>query len=97
MRDCPQRSNLTTINKEEAESNSKALKLGLMIFNFMKEKRGCKQKRLMFVGINIVGQRGNALVDMRALFMSKKVVGKLGLTINKMIERIKTVNFKGRE
>ncbi|MFQ6649122.1 hypothetical protein Gotur_023566 [Gossypium turneri] len=74
--------NIFATNKEEkAEPKSETLKLGSMILNFTKAKRDCKQKGLMFVDINIAGQRRGALIDTRVsnLFISKKVVASAGV------------------
>ncbi|MBA0735183.1 hypothetical protein Gogos_019051, partial [Gossypium gossypioides] len=51
---------------------------------------------LMFVDINIAGQKRSALLDTRALdlFISEKVTKKLGLSIRKSNKNIKTVNSK---
>ncbi|MBA0755666.1 hypothetical protein Gogos_020317 [Gossypium gossypioides] len=54
------------------------------------------EEGLMFVDINIVGQKRSALIDKRAsgLFISKKAGKKLGLSIKKSNKKIKTVNSK---
>lgn len=74
----------------------RVLRLGSMILNYAKVKRDHKQKQLMFMDINIAGQRRSALVYMGTfnLFRSKKAVGKLGLSISISTKRIKTVNSK---
>lgn len=66
MQDCPQRSKLTMIGKEEGELDSEAFRLGMMILNSTKAKNGCKQKELMFANINIANQRSSALINIRA-------------------------------
>lgn len=57
MQDCPDRSNMFEISKEKKAKpvESEALKLESMILNFIKTKRNCKQKGLMYVDINIAG------------------------------------------
>lgn len=59
-------------------------------------KKDCNQKGLMFVDINIAGQRRSTLVNTRALdmFMLKKSVGKLGLLVSKPTKNINTINSK---
>ncbi|MBA0668534.1 hypothetical protein Goklo_001433 [Gossypium klotzschianum] len=51
---------------------------------------------LMFVDINIAGQKRSALVDTRAsdLFIWEKAAKKLGLSIRKSNKKINTVNFE---
>ncbi|PPS00202.1 hypothetical protein GOBAR_AA20466 [Gossypium barbadense] len=60
-------------------------------------KRDCKQKGLMYMDINITGQRKSALIDTEelSLFISEKVVSKLGLSISKLTKRIKLVPIVG--
>ncbi|MBA0747122.1 hypothetical protein Gogos_009582 [Gossypium gossypioides] len=54
------------------------------------------EEGLIFVDINIAGQKRSALVDTGAsdLFISKKAAKKLGLSIRKSNKKIKTVNSK---
>ncbi|MBA0829514.1 hypothetical protein Goarm_014118 [Gossypium armourianum] len=61
---------------------------------FRKNRDG--EEGLMFVDINIAGQKWSALVDMGAsdLFILEKAVKKLGLSIRKSNKKIKTVNSK---
>ncbi|MBA0756274.1 hypothetical protein Gogos_021269 [Gossypium gossypioides] len=51
-------------------------------------------ERLMFVDINITGQKRSALVNTRVsdLFISEKATRQLGLSIKKSNRKIKTVN-----
>ncbi|KAH1057633.1 hypothetical protein J1N35_035698 [Gossypium stocksii] len=51
---------------------------------------------MMFIDINIAGQKRSAFVDTGAwgLFISKKVARKLGFSIKKSNRKIKTVNYK---
>ncbi|PPS12026.1 hypothetical protein GOBAR_AA08605 [Gossypium barbadense] len=80
----------------EAKPESETLKLGSMILNSVKVKRDRKLKRLMYVDINIAGQKKSALFDTGAsnLFVSEKTVGKLGISISKSTKKVKTVNSK---
>ncbi|PPS07276.1 hypothetical protein GOBAR_AA13383 [Gossypium barbadense] len=59
---------------------------------FSKKRNG--GEGLMFININIAGQKGSALVDMRAsdLFILEKTAKKLGLSIKKSNRKIKMVN-----
>ncbi|KAK5819252.1 hypothetical protein PVK06_024229 [Gossypium arboreum] len=78
---------------EKAElDEGKASNLELMIL--ILAKRNSRQVGLMFVDINIVGQKKSALVDTRAsdLFILEKVVGKLGFSVGKLNKKIKTMN-----
>ncbi|KAH1063796.1 hypothetical protein J1N35_028783 [Gossypium stocksii] len=66
-----------------------------MIYNSTKLKKDHKQKGLMFVDINITGQMSVPVyMGTYNLFISKKVVGKLGLSISKSTKKIKTMNSK---
>ncbi|MBA0878531.1 hypothetical protein Goshw_018708 [Gossypium schwendimanii] len=70
------------------------LELGSMIFNSTKAKRSHKQKGLMYVDINIAGQKMSALVDIRAsdLFISEKAIDTRGRTkVLSAIQLIKDV------
>lgn len=72
----------TIVKEDEANPNKeKLLRLRSMILNSIKVKRNCKQKGLMFININIAGRRKSALIDtgVSDLFISKKIVGKIGL------------------
>ncbi|PPR86384.1 hypothetical protein GOBAR_AA34308 [Gossypium barbadense] len=59
---------------------------------FPKKRNG--REGLMFIDINIAGQKGSALIDTRAsdLFISGKATKKLGLLIKKSNRKIKTIN-----
>ncbi|MBA0817893.1 hypothetical protein Gohar_021726 [Gossypium harknessii] len=52
------------------------------------------EEGLMFVDINIAGQKQSALIDTGAsdLFISKKAAKKLGLSIKKSNKKIKIIN-----
>ncbi|XP_039033835.1 uncharacterized protein LOC120169792 [Hibiscus syriacus] len=91
-RDCSQRNKLSAI-KEKNEEESETLKLG-SILSTMEVKKGRKKKGLMFVDVNVAGQKLNALVDTGAseLFMSEPVAKRLGLHVEKVNGSIKTVN-----
>lgn len=97
MRDCPERSKMFAISKANEEDlvKSEVLKLRSMILNSMTAKRNCKQKGLIYMGINIAGQKKSALVDTRAsdLFISVKLMGKIDLSVSKST-KIKNVNSK---
>ncbi|MBA0552318.1 hypothetical protein Golob_023142, partial [Gossypium lobatum] len=78
--------------KEEAkpiEGNTSRVNTMVLIPNKRNGEEG-----LMFVDINIVGEKRSALIDTGAsdLFMSEKATKKLGLSIKKLNKKIKTVN-----
>ncbi|KAE8696991.1 cytochrome P450 78A7-like [Hibiscus syriacus] len=60
----------------------------------MEVKKGRKKKGLMFLAVNVAGQKLSALVDTGAseLFMSEPVAKRLGLQVEKANGSIKTVN-----
>ncbi|KAE8662748.1 hypothetical protein F3Y22_tig00113145pilonHSYRG00109 [Hibiscus syriacus] len=91
-RDCPQRNKLSAIKEKDGE-DSDTLKLG-SILSTMEVKKGRKKKGLMFVDVNVAGQKQSALVDTDAseLFMSEPVAKRLGLHVEKANGSIKTVN-----
>ncbi|MBA0743884.1 hypothetical protein Gogos_006536 [Gossypium gossypioides] len=74
------------VEKKKSEVNSMVL--------IPKKRNG--GEGLIFVDINIVGQKRSALVDMVALdlFISKKAAEKLGLSIKKSNRKIKKVNYE---
>ncbi|MBA0761884.1 hypothetical protein Gotri_024461 [Gossypium trilobum] len=96
-RKCPKKSMILTMKKkdepkEEAKPiEGKTSRVNSMVF-IPKKRNG--EEGLMFVDINIVGQKRSALIDMGAsdLFISKKAAKKLGLSIKKSNKEIKTVN-----
>ncbi|KAH1130173.1 hypothetical protein J1N35_001551 [Gossypium stocksii] len=98
VRDCLHRLMLFAIVKEDEvkPDEEKVLRIRSMILQFAKEKMDYKQKGLMFVDINIIGQRRSALVDTEGsdLFLSEKATGKLGLSVIKSNKRIKVVYSK---
>ncbi|KAE8692579.1 hypothetical protein F3Y22_tig00110831pilonHSYRG00022 [Hibiscus syriacus] len=93
-RDCPHKNKLSAIKEKDGEE-SETLKLG-SILSTMEVKKGRKKKGLMFVDINVAGQKLSALVDTGAseLFMSEPIVKKLGLHVEKVNGSIKTVNVE---
>ena len=95
MRDCPKRTKLSSINKEDDEPEKETLKLG-SIMSSIKAKKCRKQKGLMFVDISIAGRKISALVDTGAsdLFLSEDVAKNLNLKVEKTTGWIKTVNSK---
>ncbi|KAE8734320.1 hypothetical protein F3Y22_tig00000773pilonHSYRG00160 [Hibiscus syriacus] len=60
-RDCPQKNKLSAIMEKDGEE-SETLKLG-SILSTMEVKKGRKKKGLMFVDVNVAGQKLSALVD----------------------------------
>ncbi|KAH1121673.1 hypothetical protein J1N35_004833 [Gossypium stocksii] len=93
VRGCPKKYMFYAIKKDDVLDNT-IMRLGLIVHS-AKVKRNHKQKGLMYVDINIAGQRRRALIDIRAsnLFILGKAMGKLGLSISKMTKKIKTLNF----
>ncbi|MBA0754973.1 hypothetical protein Gogos_020534 [Gossypium gossypioides] len=78
--------------KEKAKPiEGKTLRVNSMVL-IPKKRNG--EEGLMFVDINIVGQKRSALIDTGAsdLFISEKAAKKLGLSIKKLNKKIKTVN-----
>ncbi|OMO92033.1 hypothetical protein CCACVL1_06931 [Corchorus capsularis] len=96
LRDYSKRSKLLVIAREEQQpkKEEETLKLGSILFSVEPMKR--RKKGLMFVDMEVVGHKVNALVDMGAsdLFVSEGVAKKLGLKVDKGQGRIKTVNSK---
>ncbi|MBA0576647.1 hypothetical protein Golob_027520, partial [Gossypium lobatum] len=80
--------------KEEAKPIEKKTSKVNSIVLIPKKRNG--EEGLMFVDINIAGQKQSALVDTGAsgLFISKKATKKLGLSIRKSNRNIKMVNFE---
>ena len=95
MRDCPKRTKLSSINKEDDEPEKETLKLG-SIMSSIKAKRCRKQKGLMFVDISIAGRKISAMVDTGAsnLSISEDIIKNLDLKVEKTTGWIKTVNSK---
>ncbi|MBA0735901.1 hypothetical protein Gogos_019702, partial [Gossypium gossypioides] len=95
-RDCPKVSSVSTIKRNDEPEETKPIEKKISTVNSMvlipKKRNG--GEGLIFVDINITGQKRSALVDTRAsdLFISKKAVGKLGLSIKKSNRKIKTIN-----
>ncbi|KAE8705397.1 cytochrome P450 78A7-like [Hibiscus syriacus] len=91
-RDCPQKNKLSAIKEKDGEE-SETLKLS-SILSTMEVKKGRKKKGLMFVDVNVAGQKLSALVDTGAseLFMSEPIAKKLGLHVEKANGSIKTMN-----
>ncbi|OMO74467.1 reverse transcriptase [Corchorus capsularis] len=96
VRDCPKRSKLSAIAREEQqpEKEKETLKLGSILLSVESKKR--RKKGLMFVDIEVAGHKVNALVDTGAsdLFVSEGGAKKLGLKVDKGQGWIKTVNSK---
>ncbi|GMJ01310.1 hypothetical protein HRI_003800200 [Hibiscus trionum] len=90
---CPHRVKPSKVVDNPEQSD--ATRLGSMILNSAKVK-GRKQKRLIFVDINVARRPQNAPVDTGAtnLFMSKKAVEKLGLRVESSTGKIKIENTK---
>ncbi|MBA0633868.1 hypothetical protein Godav_025731 [Gossypium davidsonii] len=88
---------ISTIKKKDVPEEAKPVEKKTSRVNsmvlFRKNRDG--EEGLMFVDINIAGQKRSALVDTGALdlFISKKVAKKLGLSIRKSNKKIKIVNF----
>ncbi|MBA0731624.1 hypothetical protein Golax_025532 [Gossypium laxum] len=97
-RDYPKISSVSTIKRNDEPKEVKPIEKITSMFNSMvlipKKRNGGEE--LMFVNINIAGQKRNALVNTGAsyLFIPKKAAGKLGLSIKKLNRKIKTVNSK---
>ncbi|KAH1055723.1 hypothetical protein J1N35_033788 [Gossypium stocksii] len=96
-RDYPKVSSVSAIKKndepEEAKPiEKKTLRVNSMIL-FPKKRYG--DEGLMFIDINIVGQKRSALDDTGAsdLFILEKAVKKLGLSIKKLNKKIKTIHI----
>ncbi|KAK5774709.1 hypothetical protein PVK06_042565 [Gossypium arboreum] len=97
LRKCPKRSMMPAIQKkdepkEEAKPiEGKTLRVNLMVLNPNKRNG---RRGLMFVDINIAGQKRSVLIVTGAsnLFISEKAAKKLGLSIRKSNKKIKTVN-----
>lgn len=83
MQDCLKRFKLSAVTKED-ETKPESTKM----------KRDRKQKRLMFVDINIANRK-SVLFDTVAsnLFILDKTMSKFGLLVSKST-KTKTVNFK---
>ncbi|MBA0754908.1 hypothetical protein Gogos_019856, partial [Gossypium gossypioides] len=96
--DCPKVSLVSAIKRNDEPKEAKSIEGKPSRVNsivLIPNKRNGK-KRLMFVDINIVGQKRSALIDTEAsdLFISEKATRKLGLSIKKSNRKIKTVNFE---
>ncbi|MBA0776719.1 hypothetical protein Gotri_011678 [Gossypium trilobum] len=96
-RKCPKKSMISSIKKKyEPKEDAKLIEGKTSRVNLMvlipKKRNG--EERLMFVDMNIAGQKRSALINTRAsdLFISKKAVNKLGLSIKKSNKKIKIVN-----
>ncbi|MFQ6628971.1 hypothetical protein Gotur_007158 [Gossypium turneri] len=95
-RDCPKVSSVSAIKRNDEPEEAKPVEEKPSRVNSMvliPKKRNGKEG-LMFVDINITGQKRGALIDTGAsdLFISEKAAGKLGLPIRKSNKKIKTVN-----
>ncbi|OMO77547.1 reverse transcriptase [Corchorus capsularis] len=96
VRDCPKRSKLSAIAREEQqpEKEKEILKLGSILLSVEPKRR--RKKGLMFVDIEVADHKVNALVDTGAsdLFVSEGGAKKLGLKVDKGQGWIKTMNSK---
>ncbi|GMI85787.1 hypothetical protein HRI_002248000 [Hibiscus trionum] len=81
VKECPDR--VKSSKGDDKPKDSDALKLGSMLLNSAKASKNRKQKGLMYVDINVAGQKRSALVDTRAshLFVSKKAADEIGLKV----------------
>ncbi|MBA0599988.1 hypothetical protein Gorai_006187 [Gossypium raimondii] len=86
-------------NGGDDELEKTSMKLGSIVSG-AKAKRVKENKKnpveCFFLFVVCIGRRRSALVDMRAskLFISEKVMSKLGLSVSKSTKKIKTVNSK---
>ncbi|MBA0756542.1 hypothetical protein Gogos_020939 [Gossypium gossypioides] len=96
-RDCPKVSSVSAIKRNDEPEEAKLIEeKPSRVVNSMvliPKKRNGKEG-LMFVDINIAGQKRSTLIDTGAsdLFISEKAARKLGLPIRKSNKKIKTVN-----
>ncbi|MBA0574793.1 hypothetical protein Golob_023978, partial [Gossypium lobatum] len=97
-RKCLKKSMISAIEKKDELNEVKPVEEKTSMVNsmvlFCKNMDG--EEGLMFVDINIEGLKWSALIDTGAsnLFISKKAVKKLGLSIRKPNKKIKMVNSK---
>ncbi|MBA0756335.1 hypothetical protein Gogos_005458 [Gossypium gossypioides] len=97
-KDYPKVSSVSAIKRNDELEEAKPIEKKTSRVNSMvlipKKRNG--GEGLIFVDINIAGQKRSVLVDTRAsdLFISKKATRKLGLLIKKLNRKIKTVNSK---
>ncbi|MBA0573776.1 hypothetical protein Golob_001033 [Gossypium lobatum] len=93
---CLKKSMISAIEKKDKPKEVKLIekKTSRVILMMIFRKNMDGEEGLMFVHINIVGQKRSALVDTRALdlFISEKAAKKLSLSIRKSNKNIKTVN-----
>ncbi|MBA0755341.1 hypothetical protein Gogos_005493 [Gossypium gossypioides] len=95
-RNCPKVSSVSAIKRNDEPEEAKPIEGKPLRVNSMvliPKKRNGKE-RLMFVDINIAGQKRSALIDTGAsnFFLSEKAATKLGLPIRKSNSKIKIVN-----
>ncbi|MBA0754266.1 hypothetical protein Gogos_020782 [Gossypium gossypioides] len=97
-RDCPKVSSVSTIKRNDEPKEVMLIEKKTSTVNSMVliPKRMNDEEGLMFVDINIAGQKQSALINTGAsdLFISEKAVRKLGLSIKKSNKKINTVNFE---
>ncbi|MBA0738431.1 hypothetical protein Gogos_011784 [Gossypium gossypioides] len=92
-RDCLKVSSVSAIKKNDEPEEAKPIEGKISRVNSMvlipKKRNG--EEGLMFVDINIAGQKRSALIDTRALdlFISEKATRKLDLSIKKSNKKIK--------
>ncbi|MBA0729385.1 hypothetical protein Golax_025847 [Gossypium laxum] len=95
-RDCLKVYSILAIKRNDEQEEVKPIKKKTSTVNSMVliSKRMNGEEGLMFVDINIAGQKRSALIDTGAsdLFISEKAARKLGLSIKKSNKKIKTVN-----
>ncbi|MBA0783214.1 hypothetical protein Gotri_000969 [Gossypium trilobum] len=99
VRKCPKKSIISAIKKkDEPKEEAKPIEGKTSMVNSMVliPKKRNDEEGLMFVDINIVGQKRSAVIDTGAsdLFISEKAAKKLGLSIKKSNKKIKIVNFE---
>ncbi|MBA0749362.1 hypothetical protein Gogos_003306, partial [Gossypium gossypioides] len=95
-RDYPKVSSVSAIkrNDDPKEADHVERKTSRVNSKVFISKKMDGNEGLMFVDINIVGQKRRALIDTKALdlFISEKAAKKLGLSSRKTNKKIKTVN-----
>ncbi|MBA0772142.1 hypothetical protein Gotri_007571 [Gossypium trilobum] len=98
-RKCPKKSIISTRKKKDGPKEEakfiegKTSRVNSMVL-IPKKMNG--EEGLMFVDINIAGQKWSALIDTGAsdLLISEKGTKKISLSIKRSNKKIKTVNFK---
>ncbi|GMI78279.1 hypothetical protein HRI_001497200 [Hibiscus trionum] len=95
VKECPNR--VKPSKGDDKPEYSEALKLVSMLLSSAKASKNRKHKGLMYVDINVAGQKRSALVDTRAshLFVSKKAADEIGLKVEESTRVIKNINSRG--